>query len=56
MRYCTLVLVCVNAFFLAGCGIKPAYVDPPEGAKHDEFPRVYPDPHTDSLPPGLEKK
>lgn len=32
---------------LAGCGIKPSSVDPPEGANEGDFPRVYPDVHTD---------
>lgn len=32
---------------LAGCGIKPSEVDPPEGANEGDFPRVYPDPKTD---------
>lgn len=26
----------------AGCGIKPAFVDPPQGAAHDKFPHTYP--------------
>ncbi|MGB4057317.1 MAG: hypothetical protein WBK77_04455 [Alphaproteobacteria bacterium] len=32
---------------LAGCGIKPDHVDPPEGANEGDFPRVYPDIKTD---------
>lgn len=32
---------------LAACGIKPANVDPPEGANESDFPRVYPDTKTD---------
>lgn len=56
MKHLTLIFVCVNALLLVGCGIKPAYVEPPEGAKHDTFPRTYPDPQTDPVPPGLERK
>ncbi len=37
------------------CGIKPAHVEPPKGAEHDEFPRTYPDPSTDPKP-GMERK
>ena len=40
---------------LAGCGIKPNHVDPPEGAEESTFPNVYPSPHTDPQP-GLEQK
>jgi len=28
---------------LAGCGIKPGNVDPPEGANEGDYPRVYPE-------------
>lgn len=31
---------------LAGCGVKPQDVDPPQGKAQDRFPRVYPDPST----------
>ncbi len=27
---------------IAGCGKKPAFVDPPEEVETDEFPRTYP--------------
>lgn len=36
---------------LAGCGIKPGDVEPPEGANEGDFPRVYPDVKHD---PGAE--
>jgi len=40
---------------LCACGIKPAYVEPPEGAEHTDFPSTYPDISTDPMP-GLENK
>ena len=46
-----MALLCLGA-----CGVKPAYVDPPEGAEHKEFPRTYPAAQGDVLPPGLEHK
>ena len=33
---------------LNGCGVKPGFVDPPQGVENDEFPRTYPDPATDA--------
>jgi len=34
---------------LAGCGIKPSFVDPPQGEEQDRFPRTYPDPAPERL-------
>ncbi len=48
-----LLMICV--LLLAGCGIKPNHVDPPEGAEKSTFPNVYPSPQTDPQP-GLEQK
>ncbi len=48
-----LLVICV--VLLAGCGIKPNHVDPPEGAEESTFPNVYPSPQTDPQP-GLEQK
>lgn len=31
---------------LTGCGIKPDFVDPPQGHAKDTFPQTYPDPET----------
>lgn len=28
---------------LAGCGVKPGDVDPPQGEERDHFPRTYPE-------------
>lgn len=48
-------LLCINLLMLGACGVKPPYVEPPEGAEHSEFPRVYPDVNTDPKP-GMEQK
>lgn len=48
-----LLVLCL--ILLAGCGIKPNHVDPPEGAEESTFPNVYPSPQTDPQP-GLEQK
>jgi hypothetical protein len=44
-------VLALAAALLAGCGIKPAHVDPPEGANEGDYPRVYPDIKND---PGAE--
>ncbi len=49
------VILCTALLALSACGIKPPYVEPPAGAKHDTFPHTYPDPSTDPQP-GLERK
>ncbi|MGN7438930.1 MAG: hypothetical protein ACTHOO_09845 [Alcanivorax sp.] len=55
-RYSIYILLCVNALMLSGCGVKPPYVDPPQGAEHDDtFPQTYPDVNTDPQP-GMEYK
>ncbi len=54
-RYFIYFLMAVNMVMLSACGVKPAHVDPPEGAEHHEFPHTYPDPDTDPMP-GLENK
>ncbi len=36
--------LCISLLLLAGCGIKPSFVDAPQGVEHDRFPHVYPDP------------
>jgi predicted small lipoprotein YifL len=46
----TIVSLCVALALLAGCGVKPPRVDPPQGADKDYFPRTYPDPATDPRP------
>ncbi|MBK9584702.1 MAG: hypothetical protein KA099_03740 [Alphaproteobacteria bacterium] len=48
-------LLMLFLILLAGCGIKPNHVDPPEGAEESTFPNVYPSPQTDPQP-GLEQK
>ncbi|HQX26513.1 MAG TPA: hypothetical protein PKX38_01095 [Alphaproteobacteria bacterium] len=40
-------ILAISMALLAGCGIKPSHVDPPEGANEGDFPRVYPDTKTD---------
>ena len=45
------LILTMGLALLAGCGVKPANVDPPEGANEGDFPRVYPDTKTD---PGAE--
>ena len=55
LRYSIYILLCVNALLLGSCGVKPPYVDPPEGVEHDTFPNTYPDVTTDPQP-GLENK
>ncbi len=40
---------------ISSCGIKPPYVEPPQGAEHDTFPKTYPDINTDPVA-GLERK
>lgn len=52
LRYLFLYLTILA---LSSCGVKPAFVDPPEGAEHNTFPRTYPDASTDPMP-GMEKK
>jgi len=37
---------------LAGCGVKPRDVDPPQGQERDHFPRTYPDPLESQQPHG----
>ncbi len=49
------ILLCVNMLMLGSCGVKPPYVDPPQGAEHDTFPNTYPDVNTDPQV-GLERK
>lgn len=49
------IFLYANIFLLCACGVKPPYVDPPQGVKHDTFPHAYPDPRTEPQP-GLEKK
>lgn len=54
-KYFIYILMCANALMLSSCGVKPPYVDPPQGAQHDTFPNTYPDASTDPKP-GLERK
>lgn len=42
-----IAVLALGLALLAGCGIKPSHVDPPEGANEGDFPRVYPDVKTD---------
>lgn len=50
----TVLLACWGALLvLASCGIKPAEVDPPQGADKDYFPRTYPSPNPDPAPEKL---
>jgi hypothetical protein len=41
------IVLSMVTVLLAGCGIKPSHVDPPEGANEGDYPRVYPDPKND---------
>ncbi len=41
------LMLAVFPLLLAGCGVKPPEVDPPEGANEGDFPRVYPADKTD---------
>ncbi len=54
-KHYTYFLLCVTTAALCSCGIKPAYVDPPAGTQHEEFPLTYPDTSTDPIV-GLENK
>ncbi len=45
-RYYGLCALLLATTALAGCGIKPSSVAPPEEAKDTVFPRAYPDPST----------
>ena len=47
------VFIVFSVLLTAGCGVKPPYVDPPNGAEHDTFPKTYPNIITDPQP-GLE--
>jgi hypothetical protein len=47
MKMRNFVILGISLAVLAGCGIKPAHVDPPEGANEGDYPRVYPDVTTD---------
>jgi len=38
------------AILLTGCGIKPSFVEPPEGVHPDPYPYIYPDQSTDPAP------
>jgi hypothetical protein len=35
---------------VAGCGVKPDDIEPPDEVKNKEFPRTYPDLNTDPPP------
>lgn len=37
-----ILMMIVLSMPLAGCGVKPASVDPPPGAENDVFPNTYP--------------
>lgn len=41
--FCTLLCTSAVLLTLAGCGVKPDFVDPPQGETQDHFPRSYPD-------------
>lgn len=41
------LLAFLALYALAACGIKPGYVDPPNGPDSSNFPRTYPDVSTD---------
>ncbi len=49
------ILLSMTSIALCSCGIKPSYVEPPQGAEHEQFPRTYPDTSTDPIV-GLENK
>jgi predicted small lipoprotein YifL len=51
--FCMALAICLMTAGLAGCGIKPGQVDPPQGEKNDPFPRTYPDPKYDPAPERL---
>lgn len=45
------MVIAVMTMMLAGCGIKPDFVQAPPGSPEpDEFPHTYPDPSTDPAP------
>lgn len=45
------MVIAVMTLALAGCGIKPDFVQAPPGSPEpDEFPHTYPDPSTDPAP------
>ncbi len=54
-HYFIYIFLAVNILLLSACGVKPPYVDPPEGAEHVQFPQTYPYDDT-TVPPGLENK
>lgn len=37
-----LCITLLATLLIAGCGIKPGHLDPPQGADKNEFPRPYP--------------
>ena len=47
-RALPVVVVALAAALLAGCGKKPSFVDAPSGVKPDPFPRMYPNPASES--------
>lgn len=54
-HYLIYIFLGASILALSACGVKPPYVDPPEGAEHSDFPRTYP--YDDTIrQPGLENK
>ncbi len=47
MKHSLLILLALG---LGACGIKPGQVASPDTSRADDFPRTYPDIHTDPRP------
>jgi hypothetical protein len=45
-----LFLLSLFCLGVAGCGVKPSEIEPPDEVKNKEFPRTYPDLNTDPPP------
>jgi uncharacterized protein YceK len=43
----TVISFCIALMLLGGCGVKPSFVDPPQGHANDKFPQTYPNTATD---------
>jgi hypothetical protein len=46
MKLTDRIFVLFAVLLLAGCGIKPGDVAPPDRVKQDQFPHTYPNPGT----------
>jgi predicted small lipoprotein YifL len=41
-KYMPMLAMMVAVSFMAGCGVKPKDLDPPQGSKNTAFPKTYP--------------